>query len=794
MGQAFGNHSSSNFSQSIGDIRTTGDENVLNIVQGETVTITVTQQKTIQVSIDEIKTRELIRTSPYKGLKPFESTAWDINRFFGRTQFIEERLLSELAQTRLLLLLGASGSGKSSVIKAGLIPRLTEEYGDRLTALTLTPDRDPFEGLYISLCGYYDRRQAEKAQMAQADTLMEIVQQMKPPECHWLIFVDQFEELFTTSQPQKCQAFVASLVKLNQWLIQQGNRSVQIVATMRSDFSDRLNQYPKLVNALKNRCLLITEMQPDELQSAIEQPAAQHGVVFESGLVKTIVQDIQGQAGCLPLLQYTLNLLWEAKRQQDNWDDRTLTRCTYEALGGVRGALQQHVEQIYSQFSLPEQLAVQQIFLKLIEIGGDQDSETDWKPIRRRTLRSQFADATEQRLLTQLINQNLLVSNAPVLPIEPQFSLPQGATIEIAHEVLLTTWTTLNHWIAENRQAIALRNRLETDVERWQQQRGEDELWSGSKLARALELKADTTFQQVLGGFSDAAKQFLDTSLGLRERKHQQELQAARRLTLSIAVAALTLIGAIGFGWRNTQQLQKNTLDNWSQVSSLSTDKQNSFLQDAERQAEAYRRAGDIDKALAYYRRIRAESLAVLQQQIPDRQTFQTLINASLDQGSENPANAPLLATAKRAGQKLTELVLSYRLKDLVADLNADKFGEMVEKPIVADLEKQYTDGALKKTYQILMQTEGVGADLNQNGRLDTQLEAAQIPCEILQELEKLWQKKKCSWYEQNPNLPYSPNCRALKQTTLAYLIFAANLDDYPIAIDRIKTCKALAN
>jgi energy-coupling factor transporter ATP-binding protein EcfA2 len=793
MGQSFGNHSSSSFSQSTGEIRTTGDDNVLNIVQGETVTITVNQQKTIQVSIDEIKTRELIKTSPYKGLKPFESKAWDIDRFFGRTQFIEERLLSELAQTQLLLLLGASGSGKSSVIKAGLIPRLTEEYGDRLVVVTLTPDRDPFEGLYISLCGYYDRKQAEKAQVAQAETLMTIVQQIKPPESHWLIFVDQFEELFTTSQPQKCQAFVASLVKLNQWLIQQGDRSVQIVATMRSDFSDRLNQYPKLVNALKNRCLLITEMQPDELQAAIEQPAAQHGVVFESGLVKTIVQDIQGQAGCLPLLQYTLNLLWETK-QQDTWDDRTLTRRTYEALGGVRGALQQHVERIYSQLSPTEQLATQQIFLKLIEIGGDQDSETDWKPIRRRALQSQFADATEQRLLTQLIKQNLLVSNAPILPIEPQFSLPQGATIEIAHEVLLTSWTKLNHWITENRQAIALRNRLETDVERWQHQRGEDELWSGSKLARALELKADPTFQQVLGGFSDAANQFLDASLGLRERKHQKELRVARRLTAAIAVSALTLIGAIGFGWRNTQQLQKNTLDNWSQVSSLNVVQRQSIFQDAERQAEAYRRAGDIDKALAYYRRIRAESLAALQQQIPDRQTFQTLINAPLNQEAKTTSATPLLAIAKRAEKQLTELVRSYRLKDLIADLNADKFGGIVENPIVADLEEQYTEGALKKTYQILMQTEGVRADLNQNGSLDTQLEADQIPCEILKELEKLWQEKGCSWYEQNPYLPSSPNCKALKQTTLSYLIFAANLNDYPIAVDRIKTCKANPN
>jgi hypothetical protein len=116
----------------------------------------------------------------------------------------------------------------------------------------------------------------------------------------------------------------------------------------------------------------------------------------------------------LPLLQYTLDLLWETEKETGSLQDRTLNISTYRRLGGVRGALQKHVDQIYSNLSKQEQLAVQRIFLKLVEIGGDEESGTEWRPIRRRANRSEFSDELEQKILTRLINQNLLVSNRPL--------------------------------------------------------------------------------------------------------------------------------------------------------------------------------------------------------------------------------------------------------------------------------------------------------------------------------------------------------------------------------------------
>lgn len=283
---------------------------------------------------------------------------------------------------------------------------------------------------------------------------------------------------------------------------------------------------------------MIAEMQQDELRLAIEQPAAHHGVVLETGLVEEIIKDVQGQAGYLPLLQYTLNLLWSQESQRSAFaQERSLRTQTYRNLGGVRGAFQKHVDQIYGALTEPERVAAQRIFLKLVEIGGDEESGTEWKPVRRRAVRSEFQDATEERVLTRLINENLLVSDR-----QPQ---AEESTIEIAHEILLTSWEMLSTWIKENRQAIALRNRLNDDVMRWQTQKREDELWTGSKLEQVLELRKDLTFNQVLGGFSSAANQFIDASSGLSDRIRKRQIRQARTIA-GVSIGAAVLVGIAG--------------------------------------------------------------------------------------------------------------------------------------------------------------------------------------------------------------------------------------------------------
>ncbi len=424
------------------------------------------------------------------------------------------------------------------------------------------PDRDPFESLYASLQNRYNQAEAEIARAVKVDTLNQTIKTLKQPGTYWFILIDQFEELFTTSDPDKRNCFIRSLVHLSRELDRGQEHSVKIMATMRADFLDRFSPYPSLVRATSKHCPFIAEMQPDELRLAIEQPAALHGVIFEPGLVEEIIKEVQGQAGYLPLLQYTLNLLWESEVKSGSIYDRTLNIITYRELGGVRGALQKHVDEIYKALSEERQLIVERIFLKLVGIGEDRESGMDWKPVRRRAFQSDFSDPLEKKVLTQLIDQNLLVSDR-----SPE---SQGSTVEIAHEILLTSWTTLNTWIKHNRQAITLRNRLNDDVRRWQVGKKDTrELWDGSKLERVLELKKDSTFNQVLGGFSSLANEFINASVNKRDRQRHRTVFGL--ITFS-AIAFLLAVFA-GWQWHQSELRELELLSN-SARSSLSVNQE----------------------------------------------------------------------------------------------------------------------------------------------------------------------------------------------------------------------------
>ena len=543
---------------------TQGNKNVQ--VHGEGNVLTFNQTEILQISEKEITSRELNRTSPYKGLKQFESR--DKELFFGRDNFITS-LVNKLEQTNLILLLGASGSGKSSVVRAGLIPWLEKKYGKEFTNLTFTPDADPFESFYASLLSNkYQQAEAKIAKEVKAETLVKVVNNLKQPDEFWFIFIDQFEELFTTSDENKRREFVNGLMKLSQAKLPNVNNNLKIMATMRADFFERLGDFAQLVEATQEHRPMIVEMQSSELRLAIEQPAAHHGVVFETGLVDKIIAEVQGQAGCLPLLQYTLNLVWDSEVKTGSINDRTLNIDTYQDVGGVKGALQEHVNKIYQNLSPPEKLAAQRIFLKLVGIGENAAEGAEWKPVRRRALLSEFGD-DERDVLLKLVNENLLVSDADLSVTDSKKGLfgssksqKSNSTIEITHEILLTSWDKLHNWIQKNRQGIALRNRLYEDVKRWLFKKPEDELWTGSKLEQVLELRKDDNFNQVLGGFNQSANQFIDASVGLRDR----QLTRARIIAgVGFTLAALASVASV-FAFIQQQSAQKKSIISMTQT------------------------------------------------------------------------------------------------------------------------------------------------------------------------------------------------------------------------------------
>ncbi|MEH1827760.1 MAG: WD40 repeat domain-containing protein, partial [Nostoc sp.] len=257
----------------------------------------------------EIKDKEKIfgrvkTDSPYLGLKTFEIK--DNYKFFGREKWIAN-LGDRLKKDNVLLLLGASHSGKSSLIRAGLIPYLGNN--NSLINTSFHPNENPFKSLYRCLASTYGKKSkiADIAREIRENTLIEIVRFFKQDYHYILIFIDQFEELFTKTQKPERDKFVASLFQL----FQQQDSSVKIVLTMRSDFLDRFSEYPQLAKIHDRYSRILTRMSDGELKLAIAEPAARNGVTFEQGLVEQIIHDFHQQNDYLPLLAYTLNVLWE---------------------------------------------------------------------------------------------------------------------------------------------------------------------------------------------------------------------------------------------------------------------------------------------------------------------------------------------------------------------------------------------------------------------------------------------------------------------------------------------------
>lgn len=529
--------------QSFGDIRMEGHGNSLIINQ------------VVQIAVAEIKTRAFNPSSPYLGLNRFEERHRAL--FYGRDALVAE-LLAAVTHGTLTIVAGGSGSGKSSVVRAGLLPQLAERLPkDRFRSLIFTPDRNPFASLQSSLIAAgYTQAQAEPARSESAETLVRLSTDLRRPDELWLVFVDQFEEIFTLcTDPGVRTAFIQGLVRL----ARAQQQEVKLVLAMRADFLDRFGPYADMAALTQSNLRLVADMQPGELREVIEQPAARHGVIFEEGLVERIIRDVQGRPGALPLLEYTLDLLW---REDSPADDRALNVETYGRLGGIEGALRKRADELYgfadSLKSRPrsseQQAAIRRVFLRLVEFSG---GAADGRAVSRRTRRGEFGSELEQQMLDELIREKLLFSNA---------AQSSAATVELAHEALLSAWPLLREWIDQVRQVLFVRNLLSTDARKWgeikalSQKRAQEELWSGGRLVQALDMQARGDFLALLGGLTPIEEEFLVASQALREQRiwedeaRLRQRQRLQRTGAAILMLLVLLMSGVAFFTRMQQK------------------------------------------------------------------------------------------------------------------------------------------------------------------------------------------------------------------------------------------------
>ncbi len=481
--------------------------------------------------------------SPYRGLASFKEQ--DAPFFFGREAFTEN-LLAFLQRGQVMVaVLGSSGSGKSSVAYAGLLPRLRDR-GNWLVA-SFRPGVRPFYSLIAALLPMLERDLSEADRLIEsqklADALMQgdltlsqiidrILEVNGAERC--LLLIDQFEELYTlsTGSAQR-EHFLDRLLGFIETREMLQGSPYAVLLTMRADFMGEALSYRPFADALQQAVLMLGPMTRAELRSAIEKPAEAQGAVFEEGLVERILDDVGREPGGLPLLEFALTLLWEGVSA--GW----LTHAVYERIGGVQGALARYAEQVYGELDEGSRQRAQHVFLQLVRPGeGTEDT-------RRIATGVEIGEAN-WALVQHLADKRLVVTGMDELGSE---------TVEIVHEALVANWKRLRSWIEADRAFRTWQERLRGAQRQWQESgRDEGALLRGAPLAEAERWLAERETD-----LSQPELDYLQASLDLRRRRRAEQERSRQRVVLGLSVGlVVTLLLAVfaAWQWRSAQQSQ----------------------------------------------------------------------------------------------------------------------------------------------------------------------------------------------------------------------------------------------
>lgn len=429
---------------------------------------------------------------PFKGLDFFDVA--DAAVFFGR-EILTTHLVNRIrGGCRFLAVVGASGSGKSSLVRAGVAATLRREGWD---VRVFTPGAVPLQNLQIT----------QSANQPSGQNQVSSTQH--------LLIVDQFEELFTLCPDSDVRrAFVEHLLTITRDEV----GGAQVVIALRADFYHHCAQFDALRAALECSQAYIGAMSVDELRRAIETPARRAGWEFEPGLVDIILHDVGAEGdqppepGALPLLSHALLETWKRRR------GHTLTLSGYAEAGSVRGAITCTAEAVYQELDAEQQAIARNIFQRLTELGeGIQGTR---RQVTLAELRSQHAgEAAVDRVLARLTDARLVTT--------------EQETVQVAHEALIREWPTLRGWLEEDREGLRIHRHLTKAAQVWARAgRDPGELYRGARLAQATEWAAahSAALNTVEREFLAAAQAGAEREEAEREAQRQRELEAAQRL------------------------------------------------------------------------------------------------------------------------------------------------------------------------------------------------------------------------------------------------------------------------
>ncbi|MFQ5409670.1 MAG: BTAD domain-containing putative transcriptional regulator, partial [Anaerolineales bacterium] len=469
--------------------------------------------------------------SPYRGLYAFRPE--DARYFFGRETFVAH-LLEAVREHPLTAVVGPSGSGKSSVVFAGLLPQL--QSSDGWQVITFRPGAQPLRALTAALNG---TGASARADASLVDVLAQRANGDSAPPL--LLVADQFEELYTLvpGRPAR-REFLDALLGAVEWARDRPDSRFRCVITLRADFMGRALAYRPLADALQRADVKLGPMTREELGRAIVQPAATLGVTFEPGLVERILDDVGQEPGNLPLLEFALAQLWERQAR------RKLTHDSYEATGRVEGALARHAEDVYAAMDADTRARARQVFVQLVQ-PGEQTEDT-----RRVATRDELGD--DWLLARQLADSRLVVTGRNAAGQE---------VAEVAHEALIRNWDRLRGWMEADRTFRAWQERLRAALRQWEASTyDEGALLRGVPLAEAQGWLAERGDE-----LSSDERAYIRASAELQQARQSARDRRRRRtifgLTAGLALAVALAIVA-GVSWRESVRDERAALEAYS--------------------------------------------------------------------------------------------------------------------------------------------------------------------------------------------------------------------------------------
>lgn len=475
---------------------------------------------------------------PYRGLESFRPE--DAALFFGRevlTESVVDRVkdvVDDPSGGTLIVVVGASGSGKSSLLQAGVIPAIVGGgLGERWACVAVQPGSHPVGRLSQALAGALGRDPGGLEDRLRADPAA----WPDPPDglAGVVVVVDQFEEVFTTCEEQERQKLIEILLGAAR-LRRAGRAAAVVVLGLRADFYGRAALDPSLVPALQDRQVVVGPMTADELRRAIVEPARLVGLEVDGDLVDLLLAGLSPRPqtqqvhdpGALPLLAHALRETWERGRRG------RLTVADYRATGGIAHAVQATAERVYTELSPEEQDLARRVFLRLVNID-DEGVVT-----RRHVLRDDLPgaasdsppapDSSLERVVGCFVSSRLLTA--------------QNSSVEVSHEALLTAWPRLVEWVDADRAGLRVRRQLSEGARQWAEaDRDPAELLRGGR----LELVATwSDAAEHRGDLNEEERLFLEASLEETARERSSARHRLRRLRVLLGLVACLAVAAGG--------------------------------------------------------------------------------------------------------------------------------------------------------------------------------------------------------------------------------------------------------